>query len=275
MAHTTESGTEATDHIGLGVDVGGTGIKIGRIDLRAGEVIGERIYIDTPQPSTPEAVATTIAGVIDDLDWTAPVGIALPTVVHKGIAQIAYNIDKSWIGTDVEELLARHLPNNVTVTLNDADAAGIAESVFGAAKGTKGLTLLLTLGTGIGSALLLDGRLVPNSELGHVLVRAIDGVSVDETENLAAPSLKESNGWSYEEWVPRIDSVLKQLEHVLWPRLIVIGGGISAESEKWFPLLTNRTEVVAATRHNDAGIIGAAALAAEDAGIIDLSGVFS
>lgn len=275
MAQTTEPDTSAAELIGLGVDVGGTGIKIGRIDLRTGTVIGERIYIDSPKPSTPEAVAQTIAKAVEDLEWTAPVGIALPTVVHKGVAQIAYNIDKSWIGTNVEELLAEHLPNNAALTLNDADAAGIAESAFGAAKGTKGLTLLLTLGTGIGSALLFDGKLVPNSELGHVLVHSFDGTSVDETENLAAPSLKESKGWSYEEWVPRIDSVLKQLEHVLWPRLIVIGGGISAESEHWFPLLTNRTKVVAATRLNDAGIIGAAAFAAADAGIIDLGAVFN
>lgn len=274
MAHTTETDAQPAELVGLGVDVGGTGIKIGRIDLRAGTVIGERIYIDTPKPATPEAVVKTIAGALEDLGWTEPVGIALPTVIHKGVAQIAYNIDKTWIGTNVEELLEKHLPNNTALTLNDADAAGITESAFGAAKGTKGLTLLLTLGTGIGSALLLDGRLVPNSELGHVLVRSFDGEIVDETENLAAPSLKESNGWSYEEWVPRINSVLTQLEHVLWPRLIVIGGGISAESEHWFPMLTNRTKVVAATRLNDAGIIGAAAFAAADAGIIDLTAVF-
>lgn len=274
MAHTTETDAQPAELVGLGVDVGGTGIKIGRIDLRAGTVIGERIYIDTPKPATPEAVVKTIAGALEDLGWTEPVGIALPTVIHKGVAQIAYNIDKTWIGTNVEELLEKHLPNNTALTLNDADAAGITESAFGAAKGTKGLTLLLTLGTGIGSALLLDGRLVPNSELGHVLVRSFDGETVDETENLAAPSLKESNGWSYEEWVPRINSVLTQLEHVLWPRLIVIGGGISAESEHWFPMLTNRTKVVAATRLNDAGIIGAAAFAAADAGIIDLTAVF-
>lgn len=270
-----EANPSGDPRIGVGVDVGGTGIKVGRIDLDEGQVIGERIYVPTPQPSTPDAVAETIAGVLRDLDWTGPVGIALPTVIHKGVAQIAYNIDDSWIGTDVEDLLATHLPDNHALTLNDADAAGIAESYYGAAKGTKGLTLLLTLGTGIGSALLIDGRLVPNSELGHVLVRSVNETTIDETEHLAAPSLKEKNGWSLEEWARRIDSVIRQLEHVLWPRLIVLGGGISEDSESWFPLLTNLTPVVAATRHNDAGIIGAAAYAAADGGIIDISSVFS
>ncbi|WP_333618621.1 polyphosphate--glucose phosphotransferase [Dietzia sp.] len=273
----TAGGNEAPggSPIGVGIDVGGTGIKVGKVDLDSGRVLGERIYVKTPSPSTPDAVAETIAGVLREMEWTGPVGIALPTVIHKGVAQIAYNIDESWIGTDVEELLSRHLPDNLALTLNDADAAGIAESYYGAAKGRKGLTLLLTLGTGIGSALLLDGRLVPNSELGHVLVRAFDESSIDETEHLAAPSLKEKNGWTLEEWAARIDSVLRQLEHILWPRLIVLGGGISEDSESWFPLLTNRTEVVAATRQNDAGMIGAAAYAAADGGIIDISSVFS
>lgn len=259
---------------GLGVDVGGTGIKVGRVDLEDGTLIGERTYVPTPQPSTPDAVAEAIAGVVADLAWTGPVGIAVPTVIHKGVAQIAPNIDDSWIGTNVEELFDRHLPDNPAVLLNDADAAGVAEAYYGAAKDTAGLTLLLTLGTGIGSALLFDGRLIPNSELGHVLVRSVDDPElIDETEHLAAPSLLEPNGWSLDEWTRRISSVIEQVEDLFWPRLIVLGGGISARSEEWFPLLTNRTPVVAASRLNDAGLIGAAAYAAADTGLLDLEGL--
>lgn len=261
---------------GLGVDVGGTGIKVGRVDLEAGTLIGERTYVHTPQPATPDAVAATIAGVVADMEWTGPVGIAVPTVIHRGIAQIAHNIDTSWIGTDVEDLFAQHLPNNPAVLLNDADAAGITEAYYGSAKGASGLTLLLTLGTGIGSALLFDGRLIPNSELGHMLVRSVDAPEViDETEHLAAPSLREPNGWTLAEWTRRISSVIEQVEDLFWPRLIVLGGGISARSEEWFPLLSNRTPVVAASRLNDSGLVGAAAYAAADQGMFDLSSALS
>lgn len=260
---------------GVGIDVGGTGIKVGRVDLRTGTVLGERIYVHTPQPSTPDAVASTIAEVVGDLDWHGPVGIAVPTVIHKGVAQIAHNIDHSWINTNVEQLFAQHLPDNPAALLNDADAAGITEAYYGSAAGAEGLTLLLTLGTGIGSALLWNGQLIPNSELGHLLVQSLEDPHVfDEAEHLAAPSLREERQWSVAEWAKRISSVLEQVEALFWPRLIVLGGGISAKSDEWFPLLTNRTPVVAASRLNDAGLVGAAAYAAAHAGTFDLSAVY-
>lgn len=261
---------------GVGVDVGGTGIKVGRVDLRSGTVLGERIYVHTPQPSTPEAVASTIADVLHDMDWQGPVGIAVPTVIYKGAAQIAHNIDDSWIGTNVADLFARYLPDNPVSLLNDADAAGITEAYYGSAAGAEGLTLLLTLGTGIGSALLWNGQLIPNSELGHLLVQSIDDPGVfDETEHLAAPSLREEKGWSIADWAKRISAVIEQIEELFWPRLIVLGGGISAKSDEWFPLLTNRTPVVAASRLNDAGLVGAAAYAAAHTGEFDIDSVYA
>ncbi|KAA0023397.1 polyphosphate--glucose phosphotransferase [Antrihabitans cavernicola] len=240
----------------FGIDVGGSGVKGGTVDLSTGELIGERIKILTPQPATPEAIADTAAKIVAEASWEGPVGITLPSVVSAGIVHTAANIDKSWIGTDADALFSKALGGREVTVLNDADAAGLAEDKYGAGKDATGLVILVTLGTGIGSALLNHGVLVPNTELGHLEVGG------KEAEHRAASSVKEKKGWSYEEWAERVSRVLSTYEALFWPDLFIAGGGISRKSDKWIPLLTNRTPVVPAKLLNTAGIVGAA-MAAE------------
>lgn len=261
--------------VGLGVDVGGTGIKVGLVNLDDGELIGERQVRPTPQPATPDAIAETIRQMVDDLKWDGPVGVALPSVIHEGIARIAHNIDKSWIGCDVVDLFDRHLPGRTVVMLNDADAAGLTEVHYGAGEGVDGLVILLTLGTGIGSALLMNGRLVPNTEFGHLMVEDIAGRGFDEAEHLASAAVRAREELSFAEWTPHVSNVLRAIEDLLWPRAFVLGGGVSEACDEWFPLLENRTPVRAAVRLNDAGIIGAALYAAGHSGVVDLGEVLS
>lgn len=255
---------------GLGVDVGGTGIKVGLVDLTSGELIGDRQVRSTPRPATPDAIAETIREMVADFDWTGPVGIALPSVIHEGVARIAHNIDTSWIGCDVVDLFDRHLPGRTVLMLNDADAAGLTEVHYGAGENIDGLVILLTFGTGIGSALLLDGRLLPNSEFGHVIVEDIAGRGFDEAEHLASAAVRARDELSFAEWAPHVSNVLRSIEDLLWPRAFVLGGGVSEAADEWFPLLENRTPVRAAVRLNDAGIIGAALYAAGHSGVLDL-----
>lgn len=249
---TTDARSTAPPNVGFGVDVGGSGIKGGVVDLGSGELVGERIKILTPRPATPEAVAAAVAEIVDGAGWDGPVGITLPCVITGGIARTAANIDPSWIGTDTRTLFSGALNGRAVSVLNDADAAGIAESRFGAAKGNTGLVVLLTFGTGIGSAILYNGVLVPNSELGHM---EVDGA---EAEHRAASSTKEKHDWSYKRWAREVSCVLERFEALMWPDLFVAGGGISRKAEKWIPLLTNRTPVVPAELRNTAGIVGAA-----------------
>ncbi|MEE4022866.1 ROK family protein [Gordonia sp. PKS22-38] len=246
-----ETATTATN-LGFGVDVGGSGIKGGIVDLDSGELVGERFKVLTPQPSTPEAVAGGVAEVVDHFDWTGPIGITLPGVVTDGIMRTAANIDKGWIGTDVYDLFGAHLGGRELSVLNDADAAGVAEDRYGAAADVAGAVMLLTLGTGIGSAILINGTLVPNTELGHMI---IDG---KEAEHRASSKVKEDKGWSYEKWAGKLSKVLEAYEVLFWPKVFVIGGGISRKADKWVPYLTNSTPVVPATLQNTAGIVGAA-----------------
>ncbi|WP_189221812.1 polyphosphate--glucose phosphotransferase, partial [Saccharothrix coeruleofusca] len=238
---------------GFGVDIGGSGIKGGLVDLEAGGLDGERLRIATPQPSTPDAVADVVAEIVEKFGWDGPVGITLPCVIKKGVAHTAANVDKGWIGTDAAALFARRLGRRTedVVVLNDADAAGIAEMRFGSGVGRDGLVVLLTFGTGIGSALFLDGRLVPNTEFGHL---EVDG---HDAEKRAAASVKEDKGLSWSEWAPRVSRYISVLENLIWPDLVIAGGGVSKKAEKWLPLLEVRTEVVAAALKNDAGIVGA------------------
>ncbi|KAA0919775.1 polyphosphate--glucose phosphotransferase [Dietzia sp. ANT_WB102] len=257
---------------GLGVDVGGTGIKVGLVDLTQGELIGDRLVRSTPQPATPDAIAGAISEMVEEFDWAGPVGIALPSVIHEGVARIAHNIDKSWIGCDVGELFDRHLPGRPVLMLNDADAAGLTEVHYGAGEGVDGLVILLTFGTGIGSALLLNGKLLPNSEFGHLIVEDIAGRGFDEAEHLASAAVRARDGLSFAEWAPHVSNVLRSIEDLLWPRAFVLGGGVSEAADEWFPLLENRTPVRPAVRLNDAGIIGAALYAAGHSGVLDLSG---
>ena len=260
---------------GLGVDVGGTGIKVGLVDLHNGELIGDRLIRDTPQPATPDAIAEVIRELVEEFNWDGPIGVALPSVIHDGTTRIAHNIDKSWIGCDVNDLFDRHLPGRDVLMLNDADAAGVTEIHYGAGEGIDGLVILLTFGTGIGSALLIDGRLVPNTEFGHLLVEDIAGRGFDEAEHLASAAVRARDELTFAEWAPHVSNVLRSIENLLWPRAFVLGGGVSEAADEWFPLLENRTPVRAAVRLNDAGIIGAALYAAARTGAVDLSGVLS
>ncbi|WP_434448055.1 polyphosphate--glucose phosphotransferase [Lentzea sp. E54] len=239
---------------GFGVDIGGSGVKGGLVDLEAGALDGERMRIPTPQPSTPEAVAEVVAEIVEKFQWDGPVGITLPCVVKHGVAHSAANVDKGWINCDAQQLFAERLkrrPEDIVV-MNDADAAGIAEMSFGAGVGKNGTVVLLTFGTGIGSAVFLDGKLVPNTEFGHLQV---DG---HDAETRAAASVKEEKGLSWEEWTPRVTRYINVLEDLIWPDLVIAGGGVSKKAHKWLPLLEVRTEVVAAALKNDAGIVGAA-----------------
>ena len=243
---------------GFGVDVGGSGIKGSVVDIDAGVLAEERIRIPTPQPSTPSAVADAVAEIVEKFAWTGPVGITLPCVVKQGTAHTAANVDKSWIGTDAQSLFAERLGRSRedVVVLNDADAAGLAEMRSGAGAGHQGLVILLTFGTGIGSAMFVNGKLIPNTEFGHIEVDGRDA----ETE--AAASVKDNLELSYPQWAERVDRYVESLEKFLWPDLIIAGGGVSKKAEKWLPLLTGRTPIVAAELKNDAGIVGAATAAA-------------
>ncbi|MEU4447223.1 polyphosphate--glucose phosphotransferase [Actinosynnema sp. NPDC050801] len=244
---------------GFGVDIGGSGIKGGLVDLEAGALDGERLRITTPTPSTPDAVADVVAEIVEKFNWDGPVGVTLPCVVKHGVAHSAANVDKAWIGTDAAALFAERLgrPTDQVVVLNDADAAGIAEMRFGSGVDRDGLVVLLTFGTGIGSALFLDGKLVPNTEFGHL---EVDG---HDAEKRAAASVKEDKGLTWAEWTPRVSRYINVLENLIWPDLVIAGGGVSKKAEKWLPLLEVRTEVVAAALKNDAGIVGAAVAAAQ------------
>ncbi|MBW0270658.1 polyphosphate glucokinase [Nocardia sp. MH4] len=236
----------------FGIDIGGSGVKGALVDLATGTLTHERLKIATPQPSTPDAVAGAVAELVALADWDGPVGLTLPCVVLDGHARTAANIDHAWIGTDARELFSKALGGRAVTVLNDADAAGLAEDSYGAARELDGLTLLLTFGTGIGSALMYNGTLVPNSELGHLVVGG------DEAEHLAAASIKDREELTYPQWAERVSTVLRHLEDLFWPKVIVAGGGISRDHEQWIPLLTNRTPVIPAVLKNTAGIVGAA-----------------
>jgi polyphosphate glucokinase len=257
MATGARRGTSV--RIGFGIDIGGSGIKGAPVDLVAGEFLAERLRIATPTPSTPDAVADVVAQIVESFGATggsAPIGVTFPAVIQHGVARTAANVDKSWVDTDVDALLTRRLGRPVQVT-NDADAAGFAESRFGAAKGVQGVVFMATLGTGIGSALINNGVLVPNTELGHL---ELDG---KDAETRAADSARDAEGLSWEQWAKRLNRYFRAIENLLWPDLIVVGGGVSKKSEKFLPLLDLRTPIVAAGLRNDGGIIGAALLAAE------------
>ena len=244
---------------GFGVDIGGSGIKGAPVDLVAGQFTAGRTRIPTPRPSTPDAVADTVAAIVGGFGQAAgphPIGVTFPAVIQHGVARTAANVDKSWIGTDVDALLTERLGRAVHV-VNDADAAGIAEARFGAARDAAGVVIVTTLGTGIGSALLVDGTLVPNTELGHIEVGGRDA------ETRAADSSREVEGLSWREWAERLQRYYSALENLFWPDLIVVGGGVSKKSDKFLPHLTLRTPIVPAALRNEAGIIGAAVVAAE------------
>ena len=241
----------------IGIDFGGSGIKAAPVDLAAGDFATDRQRIETPQPSTPDAVAEVMAELLDRFpEATGPVGVAVPGVVRNGVVHSAANIDKEWLGTDADALLTKRLGRDVHV-VNDADAAGVAELRYGAARGRKGLVILTTLGTGIGSALLYDGVLVPNSELGHL---EIEG---HVAEKRAAASIRTAEGLSWTEYAARLTTYYRTLEKLFSPDLLVVGGGVSKHANHFLPLLEIETEIVPATLRNRAGIIGAAAITSD------------
>ncbi|MEZ5141444.1 MAG: ROK family protein [Acidimicrobiales bacterium] len=233
----------------LGIDIGGTGIKGAVVDTNKGVFKTDRLRILTPHPATPDAVAEVVGEIVDHFEWEGPVGCTFPGVVTHGVIRTAANLDHEWIGLQASSHLGRG--RSMTV-LNDADAAGLAEATFGGGGANKGVVLLLTLGTGIGSALMYHGKLVPNSELGHLSLHGGDA------EKYAAESARERDGLSYEEWAGRLSEYLQLVEDLLWPDLFVLGGGISKQPDPWLPLVECRTPVTTARLKNKAGIIGAA-----------------
>jgi polyphosphate glucokinase len=236
----------------LGIDIGGTGIKAAPVDTATGQLIVERQKLATPHPATPEAVADVVAQVVHAFNWTGPAGVTFPGVVVGGVVQTAANVDHSWIGVDAVKTFEATTKLTATV-LNDADAAGVAEMRFGAGRGVGGTVLLLTFGTGIGSALFTDGVLVPNTEFGHIEVRGKDA------EKRASELAREEHDLSWEAWAGRVAEYLSHMEALLSPGLIIVGGGISRKADKFLPLLSGlRAHVVPATLQNDAGIVGAA-----------------
>ncbi len=234
-----------------GIDVGGSGIKGAPVDTQTGKLVAERIRVMTPRPATPEAIVATAVEVVRRSGWDGPVGCGFPAVVKDGVVRTAANIDEAAIGFDLQGRLEQELGNPVRV-INDADAAGLAEMRWGAGRGIEGVVLMLTLGTGIGTSLFVEGRLVPNTELGHIEIRG------EDAEHRASDSARKRDDLNWREYAERLDEYLHRIEDLLWPDLIVIGGGISKKADKFLPHLTARTWVVPAQMLNEAGIAGAA-----------------
>ena len=240
--------------IAFGVDIGGSGIKGAPVDLETGELTAERIKYETPQPSTPRAVAKVVAQLLADFGDEAagiPIGITIPSVVARGVTITAANIDKKWINYPAADTLSSAVGRPVTL-VNDADAAGLAETHYGAARDKMGLVIVTTLGTGIGTALIYDGILIPNSELGHM---EIDGF---EAEKRAAASVRTNEDLSWAAYTKRLQRLFETFEALFTPDLLVVGGGVSRNADKYLPSLKLKTPIVPAELRNDAGIVGAA-----------------
>jgi polyphosphate glucokinase len=244
----------------LGIDIGGSGIKGAPVDLSTGEMITDRLKIATPEKSTPKNVAAVVGEIVEhfsDQIGDGPLGVTIPAVVTHGRSRSAANIDKSWIDAEAEKIFEDHLGRDIML-VNDADAAGMAEVRYGAAKDHPGLVVMTTLGTGIGTAIIYRGVLIPNSELGHI---EVDG---QDAETRAASSAKDREGLSYKVWATtRLQRYYETLEALLWPDLIVVGGGVSRKADKFLPLLKLKSEIVPAKLQNSAGIVGAAWLASD------------
>ncbi len=235
----------------LGIDIGGTGIKGAVVDTQTGALITERKRVLTPNPSKPVAVAEAVTELVRQFGKPCPVGIGFPSVVRSGVVMTAANIHPKWIGTNARELFCQATGCQVQV-LNDADAAGMAEMTFGAGQGRKGVVLIVTIGTGLGTALFTNGHLLPNTELGHIEIDGVDG------EQRASDAARKREKLSWEKWTRRFNRYLTRLEQLVWPDLIILGGGTSKEHARFLPLLTVKTEVIPAQFLNEAGIVGAA-----------------
>lgn len=239
----------------LGVDIGGSGIKGALVDVEKGALVTQRYRIPTPQPATPDAVGDVVAELAKHFEWQGPIGCTFPAIVKHGIVHSAANVDDSWIDTDGEALLKQKTGCPVLM-LNDADAAGIAEMSFGAGKGQQGVVIILTLGTGIGSAIFVNGNLLPNTEFGHMEIRGKDA------EERASDRIRKAEDLSWKKWAERLNEFLARMEHLFSPDLFIIGGGVSKKHDKFFPWLETKAQIVPAKLRNQAGIIGAA-MAAE------------
>ncbi len=240
----------------LGIDIGGSGIKGAIVDTDAGEFASERLRLDTPQPAKPAPVAEIVAEIAARFDWRAAIGCTFPARVQHGVTKTAANVDDSWIGTNARQLFESQTGNSVIV-LNDADAAGIAEMKFGAGRGHKGLVVILTLGTGVGSSLFINGRLVPNTEFGHLVIRG------KAAELRTADRARQAKGYSWKRWSKHLSEHLCYLEFLISPDLFIIGGGVSKKSERFLHLIDCKTTIVPAQLRNRAGIVGAALAAAD------------
>ena len=243
----------------LGIDIGGSGIKAAPVDVTTGKLLADRLKVDTPRPPLPDQVANQVKELTTAFNWSGLVGITFPGVVIDGVTRTAANLDPAWIGLNTAEFLAKAVGNPVRV-LNDVDAAGGAEMTFGAGVDEQGTVLMVTFGTGIGSALFVKGILVPNTEFGHIEVRGRDA------EDRASERAKQLHDLSWSKWAEHVDEYLQHIEALLSPDLIIVGGGISRQSEKWVPRLTGvRARIVPAALLNNAGIVGAAMATSESA----------
>lgn len=242
----------------LGIDIGGTGIKTALVETTTGELIGERTRVATPRPATPQAIGATLKEVVKEHQWSGPIGIGFPAAIQHGIARTAANVDKSFIGLPIAEYFSKQTGCPVYMA-NDADVAGMAEMRFGAGKDNRGVVLIVTIGTGLGTALFSDGHLMPNTELGHVFLS--NGI---EAERYASEAVRVTKDLKWKEWGDRFNLYLTTMESLLWPDLIILGGGVSDKLHKFSPMITTKVPVVAASFLNQAGIVGAALFAEQE-----------
>lgn len=241
----------------LGIDVGGSGIKGAPVETKTGELIAERVRIKTPEKAEPEPVAQVVAQIAQSFEWKGQIGIGFPSPIKGGVAMMAANISEKWVGTNADELFTKITGCSCTM-VNDADAAGMAEMAFGAGRGQVGTVIMITLGTGIGCAIFYRGKLLPNTEFGHIEIKG------HEAESRASDAARQREGLSWKKYAKRLDRYLKTMDKLFWPDLFIVGGGISKEHEKFLPLLTIEVPVVPAQLLNEAGIIGAALAAQRD-----------
>ncbi len=235
----------------LGIDVGGSGIKGAPVDTETGQLLAERLRIKTPKGAEPEPVAKVVAEIAQSFKWKGPIGIGFPAPIKAGVAMMAANVSEKWVGTNADDLFTKITGCDCTM-INDADAAGLAEMKFGAGRGQPGTVILLTLGTGIGSAIFYQGKLLPNTEFGHMEMKGKDA------EWRASDAVRQREDLSWKKYAKRLNRYLAAMEKLFWPDLFIIGGGISKVSDKFIPLLTIETPVVPAQFLNEAGIVGAA-----------------
>jgi polyphosphate glucokinase len=235
----------------LGIDVGGSGIKGAPVDTDTGEMVAERVRIKTPEKAEPQPVAEVVAEIARAFKWQGPVGIGFPAPIKSGVAMMAANISPKWVGTDADALFTKVTGCDCHM-INDADAAGLAEMEFGAGKGHPGTVIMLTLGTGIGTAIFYNGQLLPNTEFGHLEMKGMDA------EHRVSDAARQAYELSWKDYAKKLSKYLQEMEKLFWPDLFIVGGGISKQSEKYVPLLKINTPIVTAQLLNQAGIVGAA-----------------